>query len=120
MHEMSVAQNIVEIIHQHVPESEWTRVGAVRLKIGSVAGIVADSLSFSFQAITAETPLQDSHLEIEHVPFEILCNSCKRTSGNEIGFCICEWCGSVDTKTLSGTELQVTEIEIKGCVEETA
>jgi hydrogenase nickel incorporation protein HypA/HybF len=120
MHEMSVAQNIIEIIHQHVPENEWAHVGAVRLKIGSVAGIVSDSLSFSFQAITADTPLQNSHLEIEHVPFEVLCNACNKTSSNEIGFSVCEWCGSADTKTLSGTELQVTEIEINGCVEESA
>lgn len=120
MHEMSVAQNIIEIIHQHVPEDEWTRVSAVRLKIGAVAGIVSDSLSFSFQAITADTPLRNSHLQVEHVPFTIFCNACKRSSGNEIGYCICEWCGSADTRTLSGTELNVTEIEIKESVEETA
>ncbi len=120
MHEMSIAQNIIEIIHQHVPENEWARVGAVRLKIGAVAGIVSESLSFSFQAITADTALRNSHLEIEHVPFEIRCNTCKKTSSNEIGFCVCDWCGSVDTKTLSGTELHLNEIEIKGSVEETA
>ena len=48
MHELSVAQNIVEIIQQHVPESEWGRVAAVRLKVGAVAGIVPESLEFSF------------------------------------------------------------------------
>ena len=48
MHELSVAQNIVEIIQQHIPESELERVIAVRLKIGAAAGIVPDSLEFSF------------------------------------------------------------------------
>ena len=35
MHELSVAQNIVEIIRQHIPESELERVIAVRLKVGT-------------------------------------------------------------------------------------
>ena len=58
MHELSVAQNIVEIIQQNIPESEWARVEAVRLKIGEAAGVIPESLEFSFQAIAAESMLQ--------------------------------------------------------------
>jgi hydrogenase nickel incorporation protein HypA/HybF len=112
MHELSVAQSIVEIIQQHVPESEWNCVAAVRLKIGAVAGVVPESLEFSFQAITAESPLNHARLEIESVPFRIHCNTCGTTSENEVGFVMCGTCGSTDTKILSGSELYITEIEI--------
>jgi len=112
MHELSVAQSIVEIIQQHIPKSEWGRVAAVRLKIGEVAGIVPESLEFSFQAITAESLLNHARLEIESVPFRIHCNACDATLVNEIGFAVCSTCGSTDTKILSGTELNMTEIEI--------
>jgi hydrogenase nickel incorporation protein HypA/HybF len=112
MHELSVAQNIVEIIQQHVPESEWERVAAVRLKIGAVAGIVPESLEFSFQAITTESLLSHARLEIEFVPFRIHCHACNTTLENEAGFMLCSTCGSTDTKILSGSELYITEIEI--------
>ena len=46
MHELSVAQSIIEIIQQHVPASELERVAAVRLKIGAAAGVVPESLEF--------------------------------------------------------------------------
>ena len=112
MHELSIAQNIVEIIQQYVPESERGRVTAVRLKIGAVAGIVPESLEFSFQAITVESLLSHARLEIESIPFRIHCNACDTTTENEVGFALCSKCGSTDTKILSGSELHITEIEI--------
>ena len=75
MHELSVAQSIIEIIQQHISESEWECVRAVRLKIGACAGVVPDSLEFSFQAITAESSLRLAKLEIETVPFRIHCHA---------------------------------------------
>ena len=112
MHELSVAQSIIELIQRHVPETEWDRVAAVRLKIGAIAGIVPESLEFSFQAITAASTLSHAHLEIESIPSRIHCNTCNTTMDNEMGFAICMTCGSSDTEILSGSELDLVDIEI--------
>lgn len=116
MHELSIAQNIVEMIQHHVPKSEWNRVIAVRLKIGAVAGIVPDSLEFSFHAITSETALTHARLLMEKIPFRIRCQACLATTENEYGFAVCSTCESTDVEVLSGTELQVSEIEIEETV----
>jgi hydrogenase nickel incorporation protein HypA/HybF len=84
----------------------------VRLKIGAIAGVVPESLKFSFQAITVESLLSHAQLEIESIPFRIHCNTCDATAENEVGFALCSKCGSTDTKILSGSELHITEIEI--------
>jgi len=112
MHELSVAQSIIEIIQKHVPELEWEHVSAVRLKIGTAAGVVPDSLEFSFQAITADSPFNHARLEIESIPFRIHCNTCSTIVENEIGFAVCGKCGSTDTKIISGLEMNISEIEI--------
>jgi|WetSurMetagenome_2_1015567.scaffolds.fasta_scaffold44978_2 hydrogenase nickel incorporation protein HypA/HybF len=112
MHELSIAQNIIEIIQQHVPEPKWKQVAAVRVKIGAVAGIVPDSLKFSFQAITAESALCHTRLITEYVPFRIHCHTCKATTENEEGFAMCGECESTDIQVLSGTELNVVELEL--------
>ncbi len=118
MHELSIAQNIVEMIQQHIPNQEWERVLAVRLKIGVLAGVVPESLEFSFQVITAELPLRHTQLEIESVPFRVYCNACSATTENEIGFALCKECGSTDIKIISGLELLVSEIEVQNSVGE--
>jgi hydrogenase nickel incorporation protein HypA/HybF len=116
MHELSIAQNIIEMIQQHIPESEWKHVTAVRLKIGTVAGIVPDSLDFSFHAITSESAFRKTRLIIERIPFRVQCHTCNTITENEDGFALCTECESTDVKVLSGTELQVAEIEMEETV----
>ncbi|MFH0990785.1 MAG: hydrogenase maturation nickel metallochaperone HypA [bacterium] len=112
MHELSVAQSIVDIVHQYIPEPDVPYVRAVRIKLGKLAGIVPDSLDFSFSALTARTSLHAAHLEIDHIPFILNCKICGKDSSNDIGHQLCSHCGGADTTILSGRELQVMDIEL--------
>ncbi len=120
MHELSVAQGIVDIIGQHVPQQELANVRAVRLRIGAVAGIVQDSLEFSFAVITADTPLAHAAPVIETVPFIVKCNRCGAESQNEQGIILCSQCGSSETTVVSGTEMQIAAIELEENLPETS
>jgi hydrogenase nickel incorporation protein HypA/HybF len=113
MHELSIAQSILDIVRQSVPEKELPDVRIVKLQVGDLAGVVPDSLEFSFTVLTTDTPLRNAKLQIDHVPFVILCNACEKTFTNEVGFVLCPTCGGADTKILSGLELQVVEIELE-------
>jgi hydrogenase nickel incorporation protein HypA/HybF len=119
MHELSVAQSIIDIVQQSVPQDELADVRIVRVKVGTFSGVVADSLDFCFSAISAETPLAEAHLEFEHIPFVVECRQCRKKFENDIGFVVCPECGGVDTAVLSGRELQVTEIELENEKEKT-
>ena len=112
MHELSIAQSIIDIVHQYVPANDRPQVKTVFVKVGKLAGIVPDSLEFNFSAITADTPLANARLTIEHIPFTIQCNVCNIISEQEAGTVLCPQCGSLDTHTLTGTELQVTAIDV--------
>jgi len=112
MHELSVAQGIVDIIGQYVPPAQHRSVRVVRVRVGDLAGVVPDSLAFCFTAVTAGTPMAGALLEIEHVPFTIRCNACGSESTTEPGLAICPLCGSTDTRITAGTELQVMTIDV--------
>ena len=112
MHELSVAQSVVEIVSTAVPKESLSRVTAVRMKVGTMAGVVPESLEFSFQAITAGTVLEHACLTIETIPFRVQCHDCGATSEEELGVVICSQCGSANTTILSGNELYVSEIEV--------
>lgn len=113
MHELSIAENIVEIIHQYVPVDDRKRVQRVFTSVGEQSGVVADSLEFSYQAITASTDLEWSHLEIETVPFIVRCKECGTESHTEMGSRQCPVCTAFDTLVVSGTELRVRQIEME-------
>jgi hydrogenase nickel incorporation protein HypA/HybF len=112
MHELSIAQGIVDIVRMHVSENDLSDVRSVHLKVGALSGVVAESLEFSFSAITADTPLSQARLSIDRIPFMIQCQSCGAKSESEMGIVVCASCKSPDTRVISGTELQVLHIEL--------
>lgn len=113
MHELSIAENILDIVRQYVPENEYRLLRSIRVRVGTQAGVVADSLLFSFEAITHDTPMQAAKLIIESVPYSINCRSCQSASNPEEGTMICPACGSLDTVVTGGTELQVLDLELE-------
>jgi hydrogenase nickel incorporation protein HypA/HybF len=113
MHELSLATDIIEIVKSSVPPAELHEIESIRIEIGDFAGVVCDSLVFSFMAITQGTELEGAELDIVHRPFLIKCNHCGMESTNEFGLCICTPCGSTDTVLISGSELKVKEVKLR-------
>ena len=57
MHELSLAQNLIEQLEQLAKEHQAKRILRVTVTIGSFSGIVADSFVFGFDALKLEKPL---------------------------------------------------------------
>jgi hydrogenase nickel incorporation protein HypA/HybF len=117
MHELSIAHQIVEIVGQHVPDADTARVKSVTVRIGEAAGVVAESLEFCFTAIIAETELAGAALNIEEIPLMLKCSRCQTTTRGSFGVFVCPTCGG-NTTIVSGTELNVIEIELEDEVPE--
>ena len=76
MHELSIASAVVDSVLEFVAERSVKRVLAVRLAVGELSHVEAEQLRFCYMAITQETPLQDSALEIEKVEAVVRCEHC--------------------------------------------
>ncbi len=109
---MAIAQGILEIVQQYVPEDQAGDIRSVRVRVGQLSGVVPESLDFSFEAIVAGTPWQAAKLQIERVPSVANCNGCGGSHEVEDLVFICAKCGSTDIRLISGTDLQVVDIEI--------
>lgn len=112
MHELSVAQNIIEIVKENVPGKELGNVKTIFLEVGEFSGIVSDSLQYCFDVIKTDTPLEGSKMEIKKIPFLLYCNECKTKTTNNMGIRFCEKCGTCNTKIMSGMDMQITKVEL--------
>lgn len=112
MHELSIAQSIIDIIKENVPAEKLGELRNVRIEVGDVSGVVADSLQFCFDAIKSGNSLADAELVIKKIPFVLYCNKCKAESTNTSGIRMCGICSEFNTKIVSGTEMQITEVEL--------
>ncbi len=113
MHELSIAESVLDIVRQYVPGEKAGAVKSVKMKVGTLAGVVTDSLEFCFNAIIQGTPLQGAALEIERIPLVLECHNCGLSSEHDVGSFLCPGCGSGSVAVKSGQELQVTEIELE-------
>lgn len=113
MHELSVAEGVLDIVRQYVAPERAAAIRGVLVQVGVLSGVMPESLDFSFSAIVADTPWHHAKLEIERVPAVCRCDACARSFEiEEISF-LCPHCGSTAIHLVSGRELQVVSIDVE-------
>ncbi|MDY0220875.1 MAG: hydrogenase maturation nickel metallochaperone HypA [Desulfobacterium sp.] len=113
MHEMGIAQQMVDIALDAIPaEIENPRVEKLNLKIGRLASVVEESLRFCMEVITKNTPLEGVKLEIEAVDVRARCKACNHEWVVEGPGFRCPACRQGDVELLSGRELEISSLEL--------
>lgn len=114
MHELSIAVSIVEMAEQEARRRGGVRVSAVHLKLGPLAGVVKEALSFSYSVSCQGTMLEGSDLVIEEAPAVIYCENCRgERSLSSMQAFFCPVCGTPAPKIISGRELELVAMEIQ-------
>lgn len=113
MHELSIAQSIVDVVETHAAECNAVRVKHVRLRIGEANGIVTESLTFCFEMVAGSNPtLAGAQLVIDSVPHRARCRHCDEEFAVTNFIAQCPTCQEWSQEIVSGTEFQVLEMEI--------
>jgi len=76
MHELSIASSIVESVLTFAEGPPPRKIVKVLLQIGELTCVEPEQLAFCYTAITRETALEGSTLEIEPVKAEVVCRHC--------------------------------------------
>ncbi len=113
MHELSIAQSIIDIVTQHLPNNNHTHVKSVIIRIGKLSNVLPDSLSFCFEAIIKDTNFEKTELVIKIIPITIECKHCGKVSETESYNFSCPSCESTNISVISGNDLNVEEIELE-------
>jgi hydrogenase nickel incorporation protein HypA/HybF len=110
VHELSIAQAIVDVATRHAGVAQ--HVARVHVRIGHLRQVVPSALAFSFELCTHGTPLDGAELEVEAVPIAVVCRVCA-TESEPVGFPLaCAACGGLAVDVIRGEELQVESLEL--------
>ncbi|HMM22702.1 MAG TPA: hydrogenase maturation nickel metallochaperone HypA [Selenomonadales bacterium] len=113
MHEMAIAQGILEIVADAAANNGAGKVSRIKLQIGQLTAIEPDALRFCFAAMAAGTMAERAELEIEIMPLICRCQDCSRSFAVEAFRLVCPDCGSHRTEITSGRELRVEHLEVE-------
>ncbi|MGB9594762.1 MAG: hydrogenase maturation nickel metallochaperone HypA [Candidatus Poribacteria bacterium] len=111
MHEISLIENIIDIISSEMSKNGITKVNSISLKIGKMQQVIEESLRFGFEIMSQNTPLEGAEIIIENTPIIGRCKNC----GNE--FEIDDWlddcpnCHKMQIEIISGKEMEIISFE---------
>jgi len=128
MHELSLAQSLIEQLLELAKEHQADRVIRVAVTLGPFSGIVHESFSFGFNILKTErTVTREAALELEMPDPEYTCLECskgavipwpRQSEGLELAMYglaakKCPWCGSNRLSPKGGTELILKQVEME-------
>lgn len=112
MHELSLAESILERIIEKSVALKFTLVSDITLTIGPLSCVEPDSLSWYLTEISENTPLANANIHITKTPGEMHCNCCQWDFDSDELYCCCPHCDSTDKKIISGDEMLISHIDI--------
>ncbi len=112
MHELGIAQNIVETVLLEMKNRQLSEVSAVAVKIGVLTDVDPEALSFGFDILARETPLGPARLNVLRIPVRGVCDSCSEKFEIDGYVFVCPRCESRSITLTSGTELDIAYLEV--------
>jgi hydrogenase nickel incorporation protein HypA/HybF len=108
LHELSMCEAIAGTV---VGRAAGRRVLSVRIRIGHLRQVVPESMAFCWEMVTADTVLDGTELDIEHVVATVVCDDCGATSTLDAPVLACAACGSRGVTLRSGEELMIVSLD---------
>lgn len=113
MHELSLCENIRQVLEQQAPLQHYHRVKTVWLEIGRLSGVEPEAIRFAFEIVMQGSVAERVLLEIVEVPGEAGCTQCLQTveiqQGNAEGL----RCGVHPSQIQNGEQMRIKELEVE-------
>ena len=113
MHEMSLAEGVLQIVEDAAKTQNFHRVKTVWLEIGQLAGVEVEAMRFCFDAVVRDSIAQDAKLEIIETPGQAWCLHCAEVVQVQALFDACPKCGSHQIQVTGGNEKRVKELDVE-------
>ena len=112
MHEISLCENIREIIEEQATASGFSKVNCVWLQVGPLSCVEPDALRFGFDVVMRGSVAEGASVEITTPPAQARCLTCQRTATKEQRYDPCPHCGAGPMEMNEGDELRISKLEV--------
>jgi hydrogenase nickel incorporation protein HypA/HybF len=113
MHEMGIANSVMEAVRSEMRRYPDARPAKVGLRIGEMAAVDQESLRFCFEALAAGTDVEGLELDIELCPRRHRCRDCGHEFAVEDYEFRCPACSALNSECTSGDQLELAYVEIE-------
>jgi hydrogenase nickel incorporation protein HypA/HybF len=112
MHEVALAQGIVDIVTEQSKRDGFARASVVHVEIGELSNVMPEALVFGFQSASLGTPAEGARLNLVRCPGKGWCMDCSADIEVAARVALCPKCSGVNWMVTGGEQMRVTELEV--------
>ena len=112
MHEMSLCENIREIIEERASADGFSSVKKVWLEVGPLSCVEPEALRFGFDVVMRGSVAEGAVLEIATASAMARCPACGETAAINQRFAPCPSCCMGPMAVVSGDALKISKLEV--------
>jgi hydrogenase nickel incorporation protein HypA/HybF len=113
MHEMSLAEGILQIVEDTAAKQGFRRVTEVRLEIGALSGVEVEALNFCLDVVFKDSVAEGARLVLERLPGQGWCLTCSQAVEISALYDACPNCGGYQVQATGGTEMRVKDLLVE-------
>lgn len=111
MHEMSLCENLRDVLEDQARLHGLVRITKVRLEIGRFSCVEKSALAFAFNEVMRGSVAERASLEMIDLPGRLQCLDCGGAFEVEDRLSLCPGCGSTHMMPVSGDEMRIKNLE---------
>lgn len=113
MHELSLAQALVEQVEAICVKENAAAALSVTVNIGALSGVNRESFAFAYPLAAEGTRMKGATLKIEETPAGVTCGQCGRQSQPALDNMRCMHCGSRRVEITAGRDFVIQSVELR-------
>lgn len=113
MHELSLAESMLDIVRDHADREGFEKVNTILLSCGRLSCIDPKALQFAFGVQAQNTVAEGANLQFRILPATLYCLACETEHEVSAHTGACPGCGGHDVTLTAGTEpLRILELDV--------
>ncbi|MGZ8238182.1 MAG: hydrogenase maturation nickel metallochaperone HypA [Methylobacter sp.] len=110
MHELSLLNNMREILEHNALSQKFSRVTKVTLEIGRFSSVEPDALRFCFDVVMKDSLAENAELIITELNGLGLCRQCQQQIEMGTLYDPCSYCDNPFVTLIQGTEMKIKDL----------
>ena len=113
MHEISLLEDVLQILEDNAVKQGFQRVTHIWLEIGALSCVEPEALRFGFDVVMKQTLADNAQLDIIEIPGQASCFTCAKNVTVLSLHDPCPDCGAFGLNFIAGMDMRVKQLEVE-------
>ncbi len=110
LHEISLLENVREILQEHAKTQDFVQVKTITLEIGKLSCVEPEALRFGFDVVMKGSLAENATLIITEQDGTGICEHCKKQVSISTLYDVCPQCGNPIMTVTQGNEMKIKDL----------